>query len=71
MPLHAGHELAHDFRALGVCEVHVVGDGDRVGADGDEVAPGFDHGLLGAHLWIGRDVSGSDVTRDGEPFLVP
>jgi hypothetical protein len=35
----AGGELAHDLRALGVAEVHVVRDRERAGADGGDVAP--------------------------------
>ncbi len=29
---HAGDELAHDFGPLGIGEIHVVGDGERIGA---------------------------------------
>ena len=46
---HAADELAHDLGPLGIGEVHVVGDGERIGADGGQVAPRLDHGLLGAH----------------------
>ena len=70
--LHGADELAHDLGALGVGEVHVVGDGERIGADGGEVAPRLDDGLLGAHHGIGGDVAGRHVAgRAARPFCVP
>ena len=54
MPSMARDDLAHDLRPLGIAEVEVVGDGDRVGADGGEVAPGLGHRLLAALERIGR-----------------
>ena len=72
MPCTRADELAHDLGPLGIGEVHVVGDGERVGADRGEVAPGLDDGLLGAHLRIGGDVAGRHVAGDGDaPSCVP
>ena len=71
MPWMRADELPHDLGPLGICEVQVVGDGERIGADRDQVAPGFDDGLLGAHRGIGRDVARGHVAGDREPFLVP
>ena len=69
MPRIEADELPHDLGPLRIAEVHVVGDGDRVGADGRQVAPGLDHGLLGAHLGIGGDVARGDVAGDREALL--
>ena len=69
---HAAHgrdELAHDLGPLGIAEVHVVGDGERIGARAGEVAPRLDDGLLGAHLGVGGDVARSDVAGDRERFI--
>ena len=41
----------------------------RIGADRGQVAPGLDHGLLGAHLGIGRDIARSDVAGHREALL--
>jgi hypothetical protein len=47
MPSMAADELAHDLGPLRIAEVHVVGDGERQGADRRQVAPGFGHRLHG------------------------
>ena len=50
-------EGAHDLGLLGVAEVEVVGDGDRVGAHGGQVAPDFGDGLLAALERVGLDIA--------------
>uniref|UniRef100_A0A0N4ZZR4 Oxidoreductase n=1 Tax=Parastrongyloides trichosuri TaxID=131310 RepID=A0A0N4ZZR4_PARTI len=67
--LDGAHDLAHDLRALGVAEVQVVGDGDRVGADGGQVAPSLGHGLLAALEGIGQHVARGAVGGDGQRLL--
>ena len=59
-------ELAHDLGPLGVAEVEVVGRGDRLGADGGEVAPALGDGLLAALEGIGLAVARRDVGGEGE-----
>ena len=65
-PGDGGGELAHDLGLLGIAEVHVVGDGERPGAHGTEVAPGFGDGLLTAFLRVGLAVARRAVGREGE-----
>src|SRR4029079_17659165 len=67
--LHRAVELAHYLGPLGVGEVHVVGDGERVGADGGQVAPRLDDGLLGAHDRVGGDVAGGDAASASERLV--
>jgi hypothetical protein len=39
--LHRANELPHDLGRFGIAEVQVVGDGERIGAGGGQVAPAF------------------------------
>ena len=64
--LDAAHELAHGMRALGIAEVQVVGDGERRGADGGQVAPGLGHGLPAALDRIRLAIARRDIARHGE-----
>ena len=52
-----GGELAHDLGLFGIAEIQVVGDGQRPGAGGGEVAPGFGHRLRAARLGVGGAVA--------------
>ena len=61
-----GDELAHDGGPLGVAEIEVVGDRQRVGADRGEVPPGLGHRLLGALERIGGAVARGHVGREGK-----
>ena len=52
-----GGELAHDLGLFRIAEIHVVGDRQRAGADGGEVAPGLGHRLRAAGLRVGGAVA--------------
>ena len=66
MPVMAVGELAHDAGFFGVAEIEVVGDGERGGAGGGEVAPGFGDGLGAAGAGIGGAVAGRAIGGERE-----
>src|SRR5690606_30444406 len=60
------HDLAHDLGPLGVAEVQVVGDGDRLGADRGQVAPGLRHRLLAALIGVVLHIARGAVAGHGQ-----
>ena len=52
-----GGELAHDLGLFRIAEIHVVGDGERPGADGGQVAPGFGHRLSAAAFRVRQAIA--------------
>ncbi len=50
----------------GIAEIQIVGDGDRLGADGGEIAPAFRDRLLAAFEGIGLDIARGHIGRSGE-----
>src|SRR5262249_57122860 len=64
----AADELAHDLRPFRIAEIQIVGNGERLGADRDQVAPAFSHGLLAAFEWIGLAIAGRDVGGECQAF---
>ena len=58
--------MAHDAGLFRIAEIHVVGDGERQGAGGGDVAPGLGHGLFGPLFRVGQDVAGGAIGGDGE-----
>ena len=72
--LEAADELAHHLGLLGVAEVEVVGDGERLGADRRDVAPRLGHGLPAALDRVGLAVARGDVAGQRQalrPVLDP
>ena len=67
--LDGADDLAHDLGPLRIAEVEVVGDGDRIGADRGQVAPGFGDHLLAALVGIGQHIARGAVRRDGQRLL--
>ncbi len=61
---HAADQLPHDLGLLGIAEVEIVGDRERLAADRGDVAPGFGHRLLAALERIGLAIARRHV--DGE-----
>ena len=57
-------DLAHDLGALGISEIQVVGDGDRISADGGQIAPGLGHGLFAAFVGVVLDVARRAIGSD-------
>src|SRR5262249_59386394 len=62
----AAHQLADNPRPLRIAEVEVVGERQRLAADGRDVAPGFGHRLLAAFEWIGLAVARRHVGSERE-----
>ena len=63
-------ELPHDLGALGVAEVEAVGDGERLGADGGDVAVGLGDGEARAFVGIERAEARVAVGGEREPLGV-
>ena len=66
--LEAADELAHRVRLLGIAEIEIVGQRQRLGADGDEIAPGLGDRLLAALDRVGLAIALVDVGRQREPL---
>src|SRR5262249_29029644 len=60
----AADQLAHDFRPLGVAEIEVVSDGERLATDSGDVAPSFRDRLLAALERIGLALARRHVSRE-------
>ena len=69
--LDGAHEGAHDLRPLGIAEIEIVGDGDRIGADGGQIAPAFGDRLLAAFIRVSLDIAGRHIGRDGKALGRP
>ena len=59
-------ELAHQFRLFGVAEVQIVGGGERLGADGGQVAPAFGDRLHAALQRVGLAIARRHVGGEGQ-----
>ena len=67
--LDAADEFAHDLRSLGIAEIQAVGDGERLGAGGGEIAPGFRDRLLAALERVGMAIARGHVAGRGKPLI--
>ena len=66
--LDAADELPHDLGALGIAEVHAIGDRQRFCAHCNQVAPRLRHRLPAAFDGIGKTVSRRTIGGDRQRF---